>query len=113
MGQFMGSFNARNVDLYMDDKPTFDHQTGFEFQRKEREMHAREADLISARIPPVHRDYCSHKLLEYHECRYKNMPLIYKCAHEKHGYLNCEHEEYVILVHLFNNEFINRKQLNM
>lgn len=57
------------------------------------EMAAREADLISARIPPAYRDYCSHKLLEYHECRYKHIPLVYKCAHEKHDYLNCEHEE--------------------
>lgn len=36
MGQILGSFNARNVDLYMDDKPTFDSQQGFSFERKER-----------------------------------------------------------------------------
>lgn len=36
MGQIMGSYSARNVDLYMDDKPTFDHQVGFPYERKER-----------------------------------------------------------------------------
>lgn len=32
----MGSYNARNVDLYMDDKPTFNHQDGFTVERKQR-----------------------------------------------------------------------------
>lgn len=32
----MGSYTARNVDLYMDDKPTFEHQQGFDFERKPR-----------------------------------------------------------------------------
>lgn len=36
MGQIMGSYTARNVDLYMDDKPTFEHQQGFDFERKPR-----------------------------------------------------------------------------
>lgn len=56
-------------------------------------MVAREEELISARIPPERRDYCAHKLLDYQVCRYKNMPMLYKCAHEKHDYLNCEHQE--------------------
>lgn len=58
-------------------------------------MIAREADLISAKIPPKHHDYCAHHLLEYQTCRYKNMPLLYKCAHEKHAFLTCEKDEYV------------------
>lgn len=36
MGQMMGSYDARKVDLYMDDKPTFDPQAGFNYQRKPR-----------------------------------------------------------------------------
>ncbi|XP_026751282.1 NADH dehydrogenase [ubiquinone] 1 beta subcomplex subunit 7 [Galleria mellonella] len=104
MGQMMGSFNARNVDLYMDDKPTFDHQAGFNYERKQREMVAKEEDLISARIPPANRDYCAHYLLEYHQCRYKNMPLLYKCAHEKHHYLNCQHQDYVLRMKEFERE---------
>lgn len=59
------------------------------------EMIAKEEELISARIPPKFRDYCAHHLLDYTVCRYKNMPMLYKCAHEKHAYLNCEHEEWV------------------
>lgn len=36
MGQMMGSYPAKNVDLYMDDKATFDPQAGFSYQRKQR-----------------------------------------------------------------------------
>ncbi|XP_046960772.1 NADH dehydrogenase [ubiquinone] 1 beta subcomplex subunit 7 [Vanessa cardui] len=104
MGQMMGSYNARNVDLYMDDKPTFNHQDGFSFNRKQREMIAKEEDLVSARIPPKYRDYCSHYLLEYQVCRYKNMPMLYKCAHEKHDYLNCEHQDYMLRMKEFERE---------
>ncbi|XP_072941075.1 NADH dehydrogenase [ubiquinone] 1 beta subcomplex subunit 7 [Epargyreus clarus] len=100
----MGSFHARNVDLHMDDKPTFGVQDGFTFERKQREMIAREEDLISARIPIKHRDYCAHHLLEYQVCRYKNMPMVYKCAHEKHNYLNCEHDDYIIRMKEFERE---------
>ncbi|XP_034824941.1 NADH dehydrogenase [ubiquinone] 1 beta subcomplex subunit 7 [Maniola hyperantus] len=104
MGQILGSFNARNVDLYMDDKPTFEPQEGFDFDRKQREMIAKEEDLISARIPPKFRDYCAHYLLDYQVCRYQKMPMLYKCAHEKHAYLNCEHEDYVLRMKEFERE---------
>ncbi|CAH2239433.1 NADH dehydrogenase [ubiquinone] 1 beta subcomplex subunit 7 [Pararge aegeria] len=104
MGQIMGSYGARNVDLNMDDKPTFEHQQGFNYERKQREMIAKEEDLISARIPPKYRDYCAHHLLDYQVCRYKNMPMLYKCAHEKHNYLNCEHEDYVLRMKEFERE---------
>ncbi|CAG9560361.1 unnamed protein product [Danaus chrysippus] len=104
MGNLLGSFNARNVNLNMDDKPTFDPQEGFSYERKPREMIAKEEDLISARIPPKYRDYCAHHLLEYQVCRYKNVPLMYKCAHEKHAYLNCEHQDYVMRMKEFERE---------
>ncbi|KAF9824838.1 hypothetical protein SFRURICE_018037 [Spodoptera frugiperda] len=104
MGQMMGSYDARKVDLYMDDKPTFDPQAGFNYQRKPREMVAREEDLVSAKIPVKYRDYCAHHLLEYQSCRYKNMPLLYKCAHEKHAYLICEKDDYVIRMKEFERE---------
>ncbi|KAJ8732657.1 hypothetical protein PYW07_015256 [Mythimna separata] len=104
MGQMLGSYDARKVGLYMDDQPTFDPQAGFNYQRKSREMVAREADLISAKIPPKHRDYCAHYLLEYQSCRYKNMPLIYKCAHEKHAFLTCEKDDYELRMKEFERE---------
>ncbi|KAG6448541.1 NADH dehydrogenase [ubiquinone] 1 beta subcomplex subunit 7 [Manduca sexta] len=104
MGQIMGSYGARNVDLYMNDKTTYEPQAGFSYERKEREMIAKEEDLISARIPPHLRDYCAHHLLEYQVCRYKHMPMLYKCAHEKHNYLNCEHQDYVLRMKEFERE---------
>lgn len=56
-------------------------------------MPVSEETLKSARILPKYRDYCSDYLIEYHQCRYKYMPMLYKCAHEKHNYLNCEQQE--------------------
>lgn len=56
-------------------------------------MIAKEEDLISAHIPPKYRDFCAHLLLDYQVCRYNNMPLVYRCGHEKHAYENCEHQE--------------------
>lgn len=146
MGQIMGSLNARDVGLIMDDKPTFDPQAGFDFERKQRGIYLKYASkistfcttdrifiysilsyyfkwyfcyyiivffrlyssnsllvitvmpvsedaLISAKIPPKYRDFCADHLLEYQICRYNKMPLLYKCAHEKHNYLNCEQQE--------------------
>ncbi|XP_053602800.1 NADH dehydrogenase [ubiquinone] 1 beta subcomplex subunit 7 [Plodia interpunctella] len=104
MGSFLGSLNARDVDLHMNDNMTFDQQAGFNYERKPREMIAKEEDLVSARILPKYRDYCAHYLMEYHQCRYKNMPLLYKCAHEKHHYLNCEQQDYVLRMKEFERE---------
>ncbi|XP_047986777.1 NADH dehydrogenase [ubiquinone] 1 beta subcomplex subunit 7 [Leguminivora glycinivorella] len=110
MGQIMGSLNARDVGLVMDDKPTFDPQSGFTNERKQREMVAKEEDLVSARIPPKFRDYCAHHLLEYQVCRYDKMPMLYKCAHEKHNYLNCEQQDYVLRMKEFERERRLRKR---
>uniref|UniRef100_A0A2A4J5B4 NADH dehydrogenase [ubiquinone] 1 beta subcomplex subunit 7 n=1 Tax=Heliothis virescens TaxID=7102 RepID=A0A2A4J5B4_HELVI len=104
MGQIMGSLNARNVGLDMNDQPTFDPQAGFDHPRKPRVMVAREEDLISAKIPLKHRDYCAHYLLDYQSCRYKNMPLLYKCSHERHAYLNCEKDDYELRMKEFERE---------
>ncbi|XP_059046329.1 NADH dehydrogenase [ubiquinone] 1 beta subcomplex subunit 7-like [Achroia grisella] len=88
----------------MGDDPTFDPNVGFGYKRMERKMVACEEDLISARIPPKFRDYCAHLLLDYHVCRYKKMPLIYRCAHEKHAYISCEHQDYVLRMKEFERE---------
>ncbi|XP_028038263.1 NADH dehydrogenase [ubiquinone] 1 beta subcomplex subunit 7 [Bombyx mandarina] len=104
MGQIMGGYHARSVDLNSDDNPTFDPQAGFQYERKQREMIAKEEDLISARIPNKYRDYCAHYLLDYQVCRYKEMPLLYRCAHEKHNYLNCEQQDYVLRMKEFERE---------
>ncbi|XP_041975938.1 NADH dehydrogenase [ubiquinone] 1 beta subcomplex subunit 7 [Aricia agestis] len=104
MGNFLATHYTRDIGLQMDDKPTFGAQDGFSFNRQEREMIAKEEDLISARIPPKFRDYCAHHLLDYQVCRYKNMPLLYRCAHERHTYLNCEHQDYVLRMKEFERE---------
>lgn len=104
MGQIMGTASTRHLDLKMNDTPTFGPNVGFSFKRRERQMWVCEDHLISARIPPAHRDFCAHFLLDYHTCRYKHAPFMIRCAHEKHNYLNCEHADYVIRMKEFERE---------
>nr|XP_034839728.1 NADH dehydrogenase [ubiquinone] 1 beta subcomplex subunit 7-like [Maniola hyperantus] len=104
MGQIYGTFWTRHLNLKMDDSPTFDHKAGFKYTRGKRKMVAKEEDLISARIPPKYRDYCAHHLLNYQVCRYKHIPFLYKCHHERHAYLECEHGDYVIRMKEFERE---------
>lgn len=104
MGIILGTLRTRGVDLKMNDTPTFDSHVGFSYKRVPRKMIACEDDLMSAKVPPKYRDYCAHLLMNYLVCRYKNMPFLYRCAHEKHAYLNCEHEDYVIRMKEFERE---------
>ncbi|XP_071453457.1 NADH dehydrogenase [ubiquinone] 1 beta subcomplex subunit 7 [Hetaerina americana] len=74
----------------------FDPLYGFPNGRKERVMIATEEEMDSAKLPLDSRDYCAHLLLKYQSCRADVWPFAYKCAHEKHEYLTCEYEDYVI-----------------
>lgn len=104
MGQILGTWKTRHLDLHQDDKPSFDSNVGFHFKRAKREMIAKEDHLISARIPPPYRDYCGHKALDYKTCRRKNWPFVYRCHCEKHAYLNCEQADYVLRMKEFERE---------
>lgn len=88
----------------MNQEPTFAGDKGFSFKRKQRRSTANKDDLISAKIPPKFRDYCADKLLVYQVCRYKHWPIVINCAHEKHAYLTCEMEDYVIRMKEFERE---------
>lgn len=96
MGAVFSAAKGADVGLYMDDTPSFCHTSGFCFKRKQRPMCARPEAMVSARIPLKHRDYCAHLLIDYQVCRYKHVPLMYRCAHAKHAYLECEHTDYVL-----------------
>lgn len=104
MGQEMGTVATFNIGLKQDDKPTFKHDVGFNYKRKLREYDVCELHLYSARIPPKYRDYCVDRLLEYQSCRYVNFPFVFKCHHEKHSYLNCEQQDYVLRMREFERE---------
>ncbi|XP_068205823.1 NADH dehydrogenase [ubiquinone] 1 beta subcomplex subunit 7 isoform X1 [Palaemon carinicauda] len=77
-------------------EPTFDPLYGFGEGRKERVMIATKEEMDSAKIPLENRDYCAHILIKHMACRDKVWPLTYKCAHEKHEYLNCQYDDYVL-----------------
>lgn len=104
MGQVAGTMKTWHLNLNQDDKPTFDTNSGFKFRRAKRVMIAKEEHLVSARIPPKYRDYCAHCLLNYQVCRYKNFPFVHLCHHERHAYLCCEHEDYIVRMKEFERE---------
>lgn len=56
-------------------------------------MIATEEEMQSAKLALEDRDYCAHILLKYRACRADKAPWYWRCAHEKHEYLQCEYEE--------------------
>ncbi|XP_044743441.1 NADH dehydrogenase [ubiquinone] 1 beta subcomplex subunit 7 [Chrysoperla carnea] len=82
----------------------FPPDLGFTQARKPRVMIATKEQLESAKIALEDRDYCAHLLLEYRGCRTRVWPFAYKCHHEKHNYLNCEYDDYVLRMKEFERE---------
>nr|XP_053632556.1 NADH dehydrogenase [ubiquinone] 1 beta subcomplex subunit 7-like [Cherax quadricarinatus] len=76
--------------------PTFDPLYGYPGGRKERVMIATLEEMESAQLPLNKRDYCAHLAIDHRACRQRVWPFTYKCAHEKHTYLNCEYADYVL-----------------
>lgn len=83
--------------------PTFDPLLGAP-NRKERVMKATKEEMVSAKLPLEDRDYCADKLLKYRACRADVFPWLYKCHHEKHEYMTCEFEDYVLRMKEFERE---------
>lgn len=77
-------------------KPTFDPNKGFHGKRKERVMIATEEEMRSAKLPIKDRDYCAHKLIQYRTCYRDKFPFVVRCSHEKHDYLNCQYDDFVL-----------------
>uniref|UniRef100_A0A7R9B8T2 NADH dehydrogenase [ubiquinone] 1 beta subcomplex subunit 7 n=2 Tax=Timema TaxID=61471 RepID=A0A7R9B8T2_TIMSH len=92
--------------------PSFDPLYGFPNGRKPREMIATEEQMQSAKLPLEDRGYCAHKLLEYQSCRADVWPWAAKCHHEKHDYLNCEYEDYILRLKEYEREkrLLHRKK---
>uniref|UniRef100_T1J207 NADH dehydrogenase [ubiquinone] 1 beta subcomplex subunit 7 n=1 Tax=Strigamia maritima TaxID=126957 RepID=T1J207_STRMM len=101
----MGMLHSTFVCRYITEKdvspdlhkpPTYDVMFGFPTGRKKREMIATQEELIAAKIPMDHRDYCAHLLLDYQKCWIKAYPYTPQCEHSKHVYLTCEYEDFVL-----------------
>ena len=95
MGNAYAHYSKPDVVPGADVVPSFDPQLGFT-NRKERVMIATREEMESAKLSLEDRDYCAHKLLNYRSCRADTFPFVYKCAHEKHDYLTCEYEDYLL-----------------
>nr|CAI5868180.1 unnamed protein product [Callosobruchus analis] len=78
------------------EEPTFDPLLALRGAEKKEVMIATEEEMRSAMIPLEDRDYCAHHLLKYRGCRKEYWPWVYKCHHEKHAYLNCKYDDFVI-----------------
>ncbi|KAL0277076.1 UNVERIFIED_CONTAM: hypothetical protein PYX00_004483 [Menopon gallinae] len=79
-----------------DGKPSFNPQFGFDKPRKKRVMVATEEEMKAAQLPLDKRDYCAHLLINFESCRRTYWPFPVMCKPEKHMYLNCEHEDYIL-----------------
>lgn len=116
----MGNIFARalkpEVTPGPNEEPSFDPMFGFEHGRKKRGkcfsfnimspseqnnnflddflvMIATPEEMESAKLPIENRDYCAHLALKLLQCRREVWPWAYKCAPEKHEYLDCQFEE--------------------
>uniref|UniRef100_A0A7R9DPZ8 NADH dehydrogenase [ubiquinone] 1 beta subcomplex subunit 7 n=1 Tax=Timema poppense TaxID=170557 RepID=A0A7R9DPZ8_TIMPO len=109
--------------------PSFDPLYGFPNGRKPRDVHkqnttvhnvvslvlemiATEEQMQSAKLSLEDRGYCAHKLLEYQSCRADVWPWAAKCHHERHDYLNCEYEDYILRLKEYEREkrLLHRKK---
>ena len=57
-----------------------------------------DAEMEALRVPPKFRDYCAHLWVPFAECRNKNWPWTYRCAHESHAVVMCQVREWVQLM---------------
>ncbi|BFG02076.1 NADH dehydrogenase [Drosophila madeirensis] len=103
MGNAVNHYLRPDVTPGPDVVPSFDPMLGFE-SRKERVMIATQEEMESVKLPLEDRDYCAHKLIAYQACRSDKFPFVYQCAHEKHAYLTCEYEDYVLRMKEFERE---------
>jgi len=97
MGNWYSRYYGNPEGTPSSTKPaSFDPLYGFPNGRKERVMIATEEQMRAAKIAPADRDFCAHKLIDYKQCRQEVWPFTYKCAHEKHAYMTCEYDDYVL-----------------
>ncbi|GAB6029042.1 hypothetical protein CHUAL_004828 [Chamberlinius hualienensis] len=86
------------------EQPTNDPLYGFANGRKERVMIATEEEMRSAKLTKMQRDYCAHKLIDFHSCRRDHFPWGYKCHHQLHAYEECQYEDYILRLKEFERE---------
>ncbi|XP_057665303.1 NADH dehydrogenase [ubiquinone] 1 beta subcomplex subunit 7-like [Diorhabda carinulata] len=112
MGQLIGHTVENGFNLYYNpeimpsplEDPTYDPLKGFNNGRKPRAMVATEDEMRSAKVPLEDRDYCAHLLLKFFKCRKENWPFVINCKHEKHEYLECKYEDFIIRMKEFERE---------
>ena len=106
-----GNFRNPDITPKTGSTPTFDPHDGFDFQRKPKgrnfffystiistnysalEKKFNDAEMEALRVPPKFRDYCAHLWVPFAECRNKNWPWTYRCAHESHAVVMCQVRE--------------------
>uniref|UniRef100_G1KTG7 NADH dehydrogenase [ubiquinone] 1 beta subcomplex subunit 7 n=1 Tax=Anolis carolinensis TaxID=28377 RepID=G1KTG7_ANOCA len=67
-------------------------------------MIATQEQMNDAQLPLEQRDYCAHYLITLMKCKRDNFPNIFACAHERHDWDYCEHQDYVMRMKEFERE---------
>ncbi|XP_059472465.1 NADH dehydrogenase [ubiquinone] 1 beta subcomplex subunit 7 [Neocloeon triangulifer] len=96
MGVYWSSYREPERFPDITKPPTFDPMFGFPNGRKPREMIASQEEMVAAKLELDERDYCAHKLIDFRKCRSENWPWVANCKHEKHEYLTCQFDDYVL-----------------
>ncbi|XP_065162239.1 NADH dehydrogenase [ubiquinone] 1 beta subcomplex subunit 7-like [Atheta coriaria] len=100
---FFGNMPTNAYRLYMHpevtphplEEPSNDSCLGFE-SRGKRQTSVTPDEYYSAKLEAKERDYCAHRLLEFKACRRDYWPFPVFCEHEKHMYLQCQYEDFVL-----------------
>jgi len=82
----------------IDEPATFPPNYGFPGERTERKMIATEDEMVKAKLPLKHRDYCAHYYISYLKCKRDagRFMSLGACGHEKHEWEHCQYEDFVM-----------------
>ena len=70
---------------------------GFSGERVERKMIATEDEMVKAKVPLKHRDYCAHYYINFLKCNRDRGALdFWACDHEKHDWEHCQYDDFVM-----------------
>merc|ERR1712137_1536957 len=71
----------------IDEPASYPTNYGFSGERVERKMIATEDEMVKAKVPLKHRDYCAHYYINFLKCNRDRGALdFWACDHEKHDW---------------------------
>merc|ERR1712110_786096 len=98
------SWTQPDLEPKNEDKPKYEVDYGFSEPNQVRKIKTNEDEMYLAKIPPNRRDYCGYHLIELAKCKRENFPFYSKCEHYTHEWNNCQNEDGVARMRVFERE---------